>query len=230
MSNKCQVCHHKSALNTTSSLRCWAADIYDKNKSSCHHIPLNILVNAFSAVANVKIAINRAILGKPYPVFLPGVCILGGGGHQHKLLKHCVIATRFVLQQMKCGLLDSDNPANGPWRKVVQAPLWACHSLICSLPHSLAHCLTRSFLMHCSRLACKTATLPPFGEWSAHLNSHFPLETQTSRLSDAPLVPFLYESPQGGLFPSGPYGEMVAAPAGPPSILSPTERLPVRAG
>lgn len=112
-------------------------------KSSSHQVPVNILVNAFSAVANVEIAIIGP-LWKNHIQFFSRMCASTGGGHHRKLLKHCVIATKsqsFVLQQMKCGLLDSDNPANGPWRKVVQPPLWACHSLTHSFTHSLPHSL-----------------------------------------------------------------------------------------
>lgn len=139
------------------------------------------------------------------------MCVSTGGGHHRKLLKHCVIATKsqsFVLQEMKCGLLDSDNPANGPWRKVVQPPLWACHLLTHSFTHSLPHLLI-SHALQPPRL--QNSNTAPFWLLTAHLNSHFPLETQTSRFPDARLVPFLYEPPLGGLFPSGPYGEMAAA-------------------
>lgn len=46
-------------------------------KPSTHQVPVNILVNAFSAVADVKIAINWAILEKPYAVSLSGVRVQG---------------------------------------------------------------------------------------------------------------------------------------------------------
>lgn len=88
---------------------------------------------------------------KNHSQFFSQMCASMRGGHHCTLLKHCVIATQsqsFVLQQMKCGLLDSDNPTNGPWRKVVQPPLWACHSLT----HSFTHCLTAS-LTHFSCFA-----------------------------------------------------------------------------
>lgn len=57
-------------------------------------------------------------------------------------MRACRKRQSFVLQQMKCGLLDSDNPADGPWRKVVHPPLWACHSLPSSFTRSLPHSLT----------------------------------------------------------------------------------------
>lgn len=134
------------------------------NKFSSRQVP----VNNFSAAASVQIAIWRFIFGKSKSVFSPRTSTSTGGSHP-KLLKYMCDFRKsqsFVLQQMKCGLLDNDNPADWPWRKVAHPPLWACHSLTHSLTHSftrsLAHSLTAS-LPH-----CLTASL-------AHSLTHRPL-------------------------------------------------------
>lgn len=145
---------------------------------------------------------------KNHMQFLSRVCASRGGGHQRKLLKHCVMEKSFgfLLQQMKCGLLDSDNPANGPWRKVVQPPLWACHSLTYSFTHSLPHSLI-SRALQLPRL--QNSNTAPF--WLMTSSPEQPLPTWNPKVSGSRLASFLYDPPVGGLFPSGPYGGTAAA-------------------
>lgn len=82
----------------------------------------------------------------------------------------------------------------GRWRNLL------CGRVTRSLTRSLAHSLTRWCLGRRSRLSCKTATLPPFGQRPAHLNRANSHLKPKRTFSDTRLVPFIYKPPLGGLF------------------------------
>lgn len=159
------------------------------------------------------------------------MCASMGGAHHHKLVKHCVIATKsqsFVLQQMKCGLLDSDNPAKGPWRKVLQPPLWACHSLTHSFTHSLPHSLIFSCTaaasiakqQHCPLLVNDQLT------WTA--TSHLKPKCHIFLMLALSIPLWAFSGRPFSLWSTWRNAGFCSL-GGPASTLSPTEQLPVRA-